>query len=153
MPRFSLIIPTLERTSEVVELLASIVDQKRADIEIILVDQNRDDRIQPLVSTLPASLSVLHLRVEQQNVSAARNAGMDAATGEIIAFPDDDCCYPPNLLNEVDTWFRENRHYAVLAVGALDNEGVASGNRWLQSACFLFESLYLGPGTEPRGTL
>jgi glycosyltransferase involved in cell wall biosynthesis len=135
MPRFSLIIPTLERTSEVVELLASIVDQKRADIEIILVDQNRDDRIQPLVSTLPASLSVLHLRVAQQNVSAARNAGMDAATGEIIAFPDDDCCYPPNLLNEVDTWFRENRHYAVLAVGALDNEGVASGNRWLQSAC------------------
>jgi hypothetical protein len=60
---------------------------------------------------------------------------MDAASGEIIAFPDDDCCYPIELLNQVDAWFRENRHYAVLAVGALDNDGVASGNRWLQSAC------------------
>jgi glycosyltransferase involved in cell wall biosynthesis len=135
MPRFSLIIPTLERTAELAELLASVVNQKRSDIEIILVDQNQDDRIVPLVEVLPGDLAVLHLRVEQQNVSAARNAGMDAASGEIIAFPDDDCCYPIELLNQVDAWFRENRHYAVLAVGALDNDGVASGNRWLQSAC------------------
>jgi glycosyltransferase involved in cell wall biosynthesis len=135
MPRFSLIIPTLERTAELSELLASVVNQKRADIEIILVDQNQDARITPLVETLPIDLAVSHLRVKQQNVSAARNAGMDVASGEIIAFPDDDCCYPPDLLNQVDAWFRENRDYAVLAVGALDNNGVASGNRWLQSAC------------------
>jgi glycosyltransferase involved in cell wall biosynthesis len=135
MPRFSLIIPTLERTAELAELLASIVNQQRRDIEIILVDQNHDDRIVPLVEALPGDLAVAHLRVEQQNVSAARNAGMDAASGEIIAFPDDDCCYPADLLNQVDAWFEENRHYAVLAVGALDNNGVASGNRWLQSAC------------------
>ena len=35
----------------------------------------------------------------------------------------------------MDAWFRENRHYSVLAVGALDDDGVASGNRWLQNAC------------------
>jgi glycosyltransferase involved in cell wall biosynthesis len=135
MPRFSLIIPTLGRTAELSELLASIVNQNRSDIEIILVDQNRDARVIPLVEALPRGLAVLHLRVEEQNVSAARNAGMDAASGDIIAFPDDDCCYPPNLLNQVDQWFRANRHYSVMAVGALDHEGVASGNRWLQSAC------------------
>jgi glycosyltransferase involved in cell wall biosynthesis len=135
MPRFSLIIPTLERTAELAVLLASIVNQKRADIEIILVDQNRDARIMPLVEALPTDLTVLHLRSEKRNVSAARNVGMDAASGEIIAFPDDDCCYPPDLLNQVDGWFRENLHYAVLAVGALDHEGIASGNRWLQKAC------------------
>ncbi len=135
MPRFSLIIPTLERTAELAELLASIIDQKRADIEIILVDQNQDSRITPLVKALPGDLGVLHLRAEERNVSAARNMGMDAASGEIIAFPDDDCYYPPDLLNQVDAWFRGNRNYAVLAVGALDHEGVASGNRWLQSAC------------------
>jgi glycosyltransferase involved in cell wall biosynthesis len=135
MPRFSLIIPTLERTTELAELLASIVDQQRSDVEIILVDQNPDARLVPLLEALPSDLAVLHLRAEQKNVSAARNAGMDAASGEIIAFPDDDCCYPHDLLNQVDAWFRENRHYAVLAVGALDREGVASGNRWLQNAC------------------
>jgi glycosyltransferase involved in cell wall biosynthesis len=135
MPRFSLIVPTLGRTTEVAELFASIVDQKRTDVELIVVDQNDDDRIVSLVEALPGDLRVLHLRREEKNVSAARNAGMDAASGEIIAFPDDDCWYPCNLLNQVDVWFREHSQYAVLAVGALDNEGISSGNRWLQDAC------------------
>jgi glycosyltransferase involved in cell wall biosynthesis len=135
MPRFSLIAPTFGRTAELSELLASIVNQNRSDIEIIIVDQNDDARIVPLLEALPSEVPALHLRLKEQNVSAARNAGMDAASGEIIAFPDDDCCYPPDLLNQVDQWFRENRHYSVMAVGALDHDGVASGNRWLQNAC------------------
>jgi glycosyltransferase involved in cell wall biosynthesis len=135
MPRFSLIAPTFGRTAELSELLASIVNQNRSDIEIIIVDQNEDARILPLLEALPVDLAVLHLRLKEKNVSAARNAGMDAASGEIIAFPDDDCCYPPDLLNQVDQWFRENQHYSVMAVGALDHDGVASGNRWLQKAC------------------
>ena len=63
----------------------------------------------------------------------ARNAGLAAASGEIIAFPDDDCWYPVDLLNRIDDWFNANSQYAVLAVGALDNDGfvewksVASG--------------------------
>ena len=135
MPRFSLIAPTLGRTAELSELLASIINQNRNDIEIVIVDQNEDERILPLLAELPKDLSVLHLRLKEKNVSAARNAGMDAATGEIIAFPDDDCYYPPDLLNQVDAWFRENPRYSVMAVGALDHDGVASGNRWLQDAC------------------
>ena len=66
MPRFSLIIPTLERTAELAELLASIVNQERTDIEIILVDQNQDDRIAPLVEALPGDLAVLHLRLRSR---------------------------------------------------------------------------------------
>jgi glycosyltransferase involved in cell wall biosynthesis len=135
MPRFSLIVPTLGRTTEVAEFLASIVDQNREDVELIVVDQNDDERVVPILEALPGDLSVLHLRLKEKNVSAARNAGMNAASGEIIAFPDDDCWYPPNLLNRVDAWFRENPGYAVLAVGALDDTGVASGNRWIQDAC------------------
>jgi glycosyltransferase involved in cell wall biosynthesis len=135
MPRFSLIVPTLGRTTEVAEFLASIVDQNREDVELIVVDQNDDERVVPILEALPRDLSVLHLRLKEKNVSAARNAGMNAASGEIIAFPDDDCWYPPNLLNRVDAWFRENPGYAVLAVGALDDTGVPSGNRWIQNAC------------------
>lgn len=135
MPRFSLIIPTLGRTVELAELLASIVNQKRSDIEVIIVDQNEDVRIVPLVEALPKSIAVHHLKLREKNPSAARNAGLDAARGEIIAFPDDDCWYPSDLLNRVDSWFKANSRYAVLAVGALDNDGISSGNRWLQNAC------------------
>ncbi len=135
MLRFSLIVPTLGRTTEVGELLASIVLQNRDDLELIVVDQNEDERISPLLNRLPKTLRVLHLRATEKNVSAARNAGMAASSGEIIAFPDDDCWYPPSLLNRVDSWFRENAEYSVLAVGALDAGGVPSGNRWIQDAC------------------
>jgi glycosyltransferase involved in cell wall biosynthesis len=135
MPRFSLVTATLGRTNELSELLTSILNQKRADIEIILVDQNEDDRVSDVVSAFQGKLNILHLRVDEKNVSEARNTGMDAATGEIIAFPDDDCWYPEDLLNQVDSWFRTNSQYSVLAVGALDNEGSSSGNRWFQDAC------------------
>jgi glycosyltransferase involved in cell wall biosynthesis len=135
MPRFSLVVPTLGRTTEVAEVLASIVNQNRSDIEIIVVDQNDDDRLVPLIKALPANLEVKHIRLKEKSLSMARNAGLDASSGEIIAFPDDDCWYPSNLLDRVDKWFRANSRYAVLAVGALDNEGLPSGNRWLQDTC------------------
>ena len=59
-------------------------------------------------------------------------AGLLLAAGEIIAFPDDDCWYSPGLLREIDQWFRDYPKYSVLAVGALDEAGIPSGNRWLQ---------------------
>jgi glycosyltransferase involved in cell wall biosynthesis len=135
MPRFSLVIPTLGRTTEVTEVFASIINQNRSDIEMIVVDQNDDDRLVPLIEALPRNMAVLHIRLREKSLSMARNAGLAVASGEIIAFPDDDCWYPSDLLNRVDSWFRANSQYAVLAVGALDNEGLSSGNRWLQDAC------------------
>jgi glycosyltransferase involved in cell wall biosynthesis len=135
MPRFSLVMPTIFRTTEVAEAFASFIDQNRNDIEIIVVDQNDDDRLVPIVETLAHKLTVVHVRLKEKNPSAARNAGLDRATGEIIAFPDDDCWYPRDLLNHVDSWFKKNTRYAVLAVGAFDNEGLSSGNRWFLDSC------------------
>ena len=67
----------------------------------------------------------------------ARNAGLLLAAGEIIAFPDDDCWYPPGLLKNVDQWFRDHSKYSIFAVGAMDEAGFRSGNRWLQDSCDL----------------
>lgn len=161
MPRFSLIVPTLGRTTEVAELFASVVEQNRSDMEIIIVDQNDDDRIVPLLRALPDRITVQHLRLREKNPSVARNVGLAASSGEIIAFPDDDCWYPHNLLNRIDTWFREHPEYSVLAVGALDNAGVPSGNRWIQDACDISplnvlrttfcSSLFVCAATRERG--
>jgi glycosyltransferase involved in cell wall biosynthesis len=135
IPRFSLIIPTLGRTEELAKLLTSIHEQQRNDVEVILVDQNEDNRISLLLDTLPVRLNLRHIRSCEKGPSVARNLGMDAASGTILAFPDDDCWYPAELLSRVDVWFGLHPEYAVLAVGALDDEGVPSGNRWIQSAC------------------
>jgi glycosyltransferase involved in cell wall biosynthesis len=88
-----------------------------------------------MVEDLARNLPVMHVRLKEKSLSMARNAGLDHATGQIIAFPDDDCWYPSNLLDKVDGWFKKNARYEVLAVGALDAEGLSSGNRWLQNSC------------------
>jgi glycosyltransferase involved in cell wall biosynthesis len=135
MIRFSLVVATCGRTTEVTTLLASVLCQRRNDIEVILVDQNADDRLLPVIEAVEGRLIIRHLRTEKRNVSAARNLGLDAARGEIVAFPDDDCWYPDNLLDGVDRWFKMSPQYSVLAVGAIDDDGIASGNRWIQDSC------------------
>ena len=133
--RFSLIVATLGRTTELEKLFASIAAQGRNDIEIIVVDQNDDARLEPLLAAIPQNIAVTRLRMTEKNVSRARNFGMDAARGEIIAWPDDDCWYPMDLLNQVDQWYRAHSEYSVFSVGARDEDGVSSGNRWIQDSC------------------
>jgi glycosyltransferase involved in cell wall biosynthesis len=62
---------------------------------------------------------------------------MDHAQGKIIAFPDDDCWYPPGVLNDVATWFEANPAYDILTLNSLDENGVRSCNRWFQDSCDL----------------
>lgn len=135
MPRFSLVIATYGRTTDLKRLLDSIQRQRRDDVEVIVVDQNDDLRVAQLLEEAAAVGQVVHLRPAEKNVSAARNLGLDAATGDLVAFPDDDCWYPDDLLHQVDCWFRAHTEYAVLAVGALDDAGLPSGNRWFQDVC------------------
>jgi glycosyltransferase involved in cell wall biosynthesis len=135
MIRFSLVVATCGRTEEVTAFLASVLCQLRNDIEVILVDQNADERLALAIEEVQERLTIRHLRTENRNVSAARNLGLDAAQGEIVAFPDDDCWYPENFLDGVDQWFKTSPQYSVLAVGAVDDEGIASGNRWIQNSC------------------
>jgi glycosyltransferase involved in cell wall biosynthesis len=136
MPRFSLIIATLSRTTELRRLMESFTQQEFSDYEVILVDQNDDDRLQPVLNEFAGRVPVKRIS-SPKGVSTARNYGIREATGELIAFPDDDCWYSPGLLAKVNQWFRDHKRYSILAVGAVDEEGVPSGNRWFQSSCDL----------------
>lgn len=136
MPRFSLIVPTIARTDELRCLLQSLTQQGFMDYEVILVDQNDDDRVQEVMDDFAGRVPLTRTS-SPKGASRARNVGLPLASGEIIAFPDDDCWYPPDLLKNVDQWFRDHARYSVLAVGAVDEAGTPSGNRWVQDACDL----------------
>jgi glycosyltransferase involved in cell wall biosynthesis len=136
VPRFSLIVATLGRTQELRTLLQSLTQQEFEDFEVILVDQNEDDRVQILIDEFHPRLSLIQISAPR-GACRARNAGILQASGKIIAFPDDDCWYPQGLLRSVDQWFRDHRQYSILAVGAVDEAGIPSGNRWLQDRCDL----------------
>jgi glycosyltransferase involved in cell wall biosynthesis len=136
VPRFSLVVATIGRTNELRRLLESLTQQEFSDYEVILVDQNSDDRLQDVLNEFVERVPLIRIS-SPKGVSRARNNGFQKASGEIIAFPDDDCWYSPGLLKKIDQWFRDHSKYAIFAVGAVDEEGILSGNRWVQASCDL----------------
>lgn len=132
VPRFSLIVATLDRVEELGRLIESLQSNSVQDFELIVVDQNDDGRLEPLfeAATLGDRLRVVRC---PPGVSRARNLGWSIARGEIIAFPDDDCSYPSQLLQIVSDWFDLHPQAGLLSVASRDAEGNLSGNRWRRS--------------------
>lgn len=105
--RFSLIMGTVGRQKEVESFFNSMALQTFRDFEIIVVDQNETDPLSSICEKYRDRLEITHLRIDGRGLSRARNYGLQAARGEIIAFPDDDCEYPESLLDTIDGVFRD----------------------------------------------
>ncbi len=94
----SVIIPTLNRPKLLLRAIGSVLRQTHKEIEIIVVI----DRPDPATAAAVASMNDPRLRVivnpRPLTAGAARNAGADHATGEWIAFLDDDDEWLPNKL-------------------------------------------------------
>jgi len=134
MPSFTLIIPTMGRTTELDSLFESVALQNVASLDCLVIDQNPDDRLGPILERWQSKLHIRRLR-GPAGASRSRNLGLLHATGDIVAFPDDDCWYSPGLLADVSGWFDQHPEFGILTVGARDLDGVASGNRWPQDRC------------------
>jgi glycosyltransferase involved in cell wall biosynthesis len=133
--RFSLIVATKGRTTEVGAFLDSLRRQQTTDFEVIIVDQNGDDRLQPIISLYTALFPILWLRSAVANSSHARNLGIAAANGEILTFPDDDCIYPDALLSKVDQHFIARPTLGLLTGPARAPSGTLGSGRWTMQSC------------------
>jgi len=122
-PKISLIVATCNRVSELERLLASLEEQTYKNFEVVVVDQNRDDRLVPLLQKHDG-LAIRHLRSEL-GVSRARNAGLRVCAGELVAFPDDDCWYPDQLLAEIVKWFEAHPDFDGLLTAIRNPASVA----------------------------
>ena len=136
MPKFSLIVATKDRTTELARFIASLDEQAIGDYELIVVDQNEDDRLGPILASSRRKEKIRRVQ-GKPGVSVSRNVGISLAQGEIVAFPDDDCWYPLETLKNVADWFDANREYDILSVTSRDDNGEKSGNRWHYESCDL----------------
>ncbi len=98
----SMVVATLGRSHELGCLIRSLAAQDRQDFELIIVDQNPDDRLLPILANAAGSMRIVHLRTDKKGVCRARNLGAAQARGQWLMFPDDDCWYPPDFLARVD---------------------------------------------------
>ena len=117
---FSLILATLGRDIELISFLNSLEAQTCKDFELIIIDQNKDKKIDSIVEKFINCFSVKHIKVDFSGLGKARDYGIQFARGNIIAFPDDDCVYEVDVLKKVITEFKKREEIAVLAVGSYD---------------------------------
>ncbi|QSX28911.1 glycosyltransferase family 2 protein [Shewanella cyperi] len=121
--KFSLILCTLGRDRDVGVFLSSLLKQQYDNYELIIVDQNKDDRVSNILDDFTFPEGVLkYIRQNIPGLSRARNVGLNHASGDIIAFPDDDCLYDDDVLQSVADFFvNEAGKYKVLTVNTRDN--------------------------------
>jgi mycofactocin system glycosyltransferase len=108
LPPVTVVIPVYNRPAEIAECLASLqtLDYPEHKIEVIVVDDASQDHTAAVVRRFG-----VHLIVQPNNMgqSAARNAGVAAAKGEIIAFVDSDCIAEKGWLRELVPYFQDPR--------------------------------------------
>jgi len=127
MLKFSLLLATVGRTAELERFLSSLDAQTYRNFDLIVVDQNPDERLAALVQSYAGRFPVLCVK-SAPGLSRARNAGLRYVSGDVIAFPDDDCWYPPDLLRKATLWLESNVEYDGLSVLVCDGSGRPSGH-------------------------
>ena len=90
-PKVSVIVPVYKVEPWIRECLDSLVNQTLKEIEIICVDDGSPDNCGTIIDEYAASdPRVIAIHQKNSGVQQARNAGLDVASGEYIAFVDSD---------------------------------------------------------------
>ena len=117
-PLVSIIIPTHNRPDLLPEALASVAAQTMADWQVIIVDDGSTPAVneQEIQAQFGSKFQVLHHAVPQGG-HAAKNTGVNAATGKYLAFLDDDDLFAPTYLTSAIEVLEANPQITTLFMG------------------------------------
>ncbi len=118
-PPVSVVVITWNREREIGRCLRSLLAQTHRPLEIIVVDDGSTDGTRAAVERAGAEAPAdLTWRLVgdgvNRGIGGARNAGIEAARGEIIAFTDDDCVADPDWVAALVRAFDEEEDVAVV---------------------------------------
>ena len=121
LPMISVVVTTRNRMPEVDKFLQHLEAQTYRDFELLMVDQNPGTAVSELLKRHAFPQKYFH--TDERGASRGRNIGFRAVRGDIIAIPDDDCWYPPDLLTTVVRWFDAHPDIDLLTVLECNPEG------------------------------
>lgn len=140
----SVVIPVYNGEKTIERALASVFRQSEASLEVIVINDGSTDTTKERLDALAVAEPRLHLvHTDNRGVSAARNMGLDIASGEYIAFLDSDDEWEPNFVerslellraNDVDAVRVGARFFDPLEIDEAKSklaEGVVRGRRGL----------------------
>lgn len=100
----SVVVPTYNRAALLPATLDAILAQTLPPQEIIVVDDGSEDRTGEVLARY--SPRVTSLRIPNSGDLAARNVGLRAARGDLVAFCDSDDLWRPNFLARMATFWQ-----------------------------------------------
>jgi glycosyltransferase involved in cell wall biosynthesis len=109
--------------AELDNFLVHLDGQTFRDFEVLVVDQNSGSDVSALLAR--HSLPRQYFRSQQRGAARGRNIALEIAQGDILAIPDDDCWYPPNLLDTIAKWFEGHPDIDMLCISECNPEGEA----------------------------
>jgi glycosyltransferase involved in cell wall biosynthesis len=102
----------------------NLAQMKSQQIELILVDSDSTDDTVKVMEEFAAVYPKTRIVKAGKGLGRARNAGIDAAKGDLIAFTDDDCYLDENYYQALHTLFAEPRqfHYGMGQILLYDDD-------------------------------
>lgn len=131
----SLIMPTLNRYDDIYLLMNSLENQKYKNFELIVVDQNQNDKVKEIVDKYVDKIDIKYIKSNKIGLSYNRNIGIDMASGDVIGFPDDDCVYEEDTLEKVIKFFNENKDYKIYSCKTMDSNKIDAFKKMYDGEC------------------
>lgn len=119
-PRFSVVIPAYNAPRTIGRAIESALAQTVDDLEVVVVDDGSTDNTAAIARKHEPDPRVRVIRQANQGVAGAKNTGISASTGELIAFLDNDDLLMPRYLEEMRD-----------ALAADSRAGLAFADGWL----------------------
>ncbi len=88
LPKASIVVCSYNGARTLRDCMLSLQDLHYPDYEVVFVDDGSKDNTQEIMREFP---KVRNIMQKNRGLSVARNVGIAAATGEIVAFTDSDC--------------------------------------------------------------
>ena len=127
-PLVSVIMPTYNRPDFLLRALDSLTQQTFADFEVVVVN-DAGAPIEALLDRYADKLAITYVRqARNHDRSAARNAGIRVARGQLIAYLDDDDCYLANHLETLVGALADGQHKVAFTEAVLVSEQKTNGH-------------------------
>jgi glycosyltransferase involved in cell wall biosynthesis len=125
-PRVSVVMPTYNRADTIMRAIDSVKAQTFQDWELLITDDGSTDGTAALIEGKDPRVKVFVQ--ENQGIGGARNTGMRASTGELIAFLDSD-----------DEWLPHHLELAVAFFERFPEESLVTSEFWVDYASGQYE--------------
>ena len=144
----SVVIPLFNKGSYIVRCLESVASQTFTDVEVIVVNDGSTDNGAELAESFPDD-RVRLISQANRGPGHARNRGVDAARGELVAFLDADDEWLPSYLSESVRLLVSNPDAATISSGYFEMPGGASTEEMWRNRGISSGIHRLGPETDP----